>query len=584
MKTADLLSFFLTLQVKAAGKLKISGSLLLFILLGISQGAGVMLIVPLLSTLGITHGGQGNKLAQAVGEIMASMGIPLNIYNILLFFLGIISVHALLKYFSSQLNSDIIQRFSDYLRRRLYYTLLEAEWSALKKARIADMTGILTREIGQVGNGISGLIQVTGILVILTVHIVAALLIEPHITFIVLAASALLALLQAPFLIRFFRAGENILLSMKSLQNSLQEHFLNLKLAKSQYTGERNNNSLEEISGSIFSGQQRFVRVQSLSNLCFDIGAAAVISLFLLTVTVWYPSAPIDTILLIYVFSRIFPGIRNLIQKTQLIINILPAARDIREQFDRFASVRKEYPVRKAEKAIQLESGITFKNVSFGYRDHPSVKILNNVSFHIAAGKVTALTGSSGTGKSTLADILLGLLKPLHGEVLADGRTLSEIDARSWAEGIAYMPQEVILFNDSVRNNLLWSNPSATEYDMWEALEKANAKDLVISLERGIDTVLGDRGTRLSGGERQRIALARALVRKPFLLILDEATSELDPDNESGIINAISSLGSRVTVFLITHRLSVLDKADHVLVLENGKVSTFFNPVIVTEL
>jgi ATP-binding cassette subfamily C protein len=166
----------------------------------------------------------------------------------------------------------------------------------------------------------------------------------------------------------------------------------------------------------------------------------------------------------------------------------------------------------------------------------------------------------------------MGLLKPDQGHILVDGRAVYLYGNAAWRQGISYVTQETFLFHDTVRANLLWARRDASEAELQQALCLAAAEEFVAGLPQGLDTVLGDRGVRLSGGERQRLALARALVRRPTLLILDEATSALDGANEQRIHQALATLHGRLTIVLITHRLSTVRMADRILVLDDGRV------------
>jgi ABC-type multidrug transport system fused ATPase/permease subunit len=190
----------------------------------------------------------------------------------------------------------------------------------------------------------------------------------------------------------------------------------------------------------------------------------------------------------------------------------------------------------------------------------------------IKKGKVTAIVGESGSGKSTLIDLLIGFYEPDEGVILADKKPLRGFDIYSFRRHIGYVPQDTILFNDTVKNNLLWSNEKATEKEIIEACKLANAHEFIMNLSDGYDTVVGERGVRLSGGERQRIALARALLRKPELLILDEATSALDSRSELLIKSAIENIAHKTTLVVIAHRLSTIVNADLIYVLQKGRI------------
>lgn len=221
---------------------------------------------------------------------------------------------------------------------------------------------------------------------------------------------------------------------------------------------------------------------------------------------------------------------------------------------------------------MPFESEIIFKNVSFTYQDGDE-PVLKNASFTLKKGSITALVGKSGAGKTTIVDLLLGFLSPIEGEVLIDGVRLTKDNLPAWRHNLGYVPQEPLILNASVRENLQRFHPSATENEMIEALKKAKAWDFVKELKEGLDTSLRDQGIRLSGGERQRIVLARVLLGHPRLIIMDEATSAMDYESETSVRKAFQELGEDITVLLIAHRLATVRTAKYAIVLENGEIS-----------
>jgi ATP-binding cassette subfamily C protein len=219
-----------------------------------------------------------------------------------------------------------------------------------------------------------------------------------------------------------------------------------------------------------------------------------------------------------------------------------------------------------------LRQEIKLQNVDFRYDKQKDKKILSELNLVIYAQQTTAIVGSSGAGKSTLADLLMGLLTPDAGEILIDGQPLEPQQIHSWRPSVAYVPQETFLFHDTVRANLLWTRPQASDEELWQILRLAAADQFVAELPDSLDTVVGDRGVRLSGGERQRLALARALLRHPSLLLLDEATSALDNENEQRIQLALDELHGELSIVVIAHRLSTIRHADQIVVIDNGRV------------
>lgn len=219
-------------------------------------------------------------------------------------------------------------------------------------------------------------------------------------------------------------------------------------------------------------------------------------------------------------------------------------------------------------KLTRLSEAIRFDNVAFSYS--PPVAIFKHLSFEIFAGSFVAIEGPSGGGKSTLADLLTGLIKPNEGRILVDGADLADLDIHAWRRMIGYVPQEMFLFHDTIYRNISLNDDAITRLDVEQALKLAGAWAFVDALPDKIDTMVGERGSRMSGGQRQRIALARALVCRPSLLILDEATTALDPETEQAICHSLQALRGHVTIVAISHQPAIVRAADRVFRLEGG--------------
>ena len=219
--------------------------------------------------------------------------------------------------------------------------------------------------------------------------------------------------------------------------------------------------------------------------------------------------------------------------------------------------------------AVGLEEGICLEGVSFAYGEAP---VLQDVSLEIPARRLTCLVGGSGSGKSTITDLVMGLIRPDAGRVTVDGQDLRELDLADWRHQIGYVPQENLLLHASVRLNLTLGDESVTDAMIDEALRSAGAADFVAALANGLETTVGERGTLLSGGQRQRILIARALLWKPRLLILDEATSSLDPDSDRAITATLRELSRQLTVLVVAHQSALTATADRVYRLEHGRI------------
>ncbi len=225
------------------------------------------------------------------------------------------------------------------------------------------------------------------------------------------------------------------------------------------------------------------------------------------------------------------------------------------------------------EKGIEKEikGHIVFKNVSFKY---PLAKdyALRNVSFEIKPGETVAIVGPSGAGKSTIADLIAGFWYPTEGDILIDGISIKELSLRSLRSQIAVVTQDVILFNDSVINNIRFGNISSTFEEVLSAAKMADAHDFIVKLPQGYDSLVGEKGVLLSGGQKQRITIARAILREPKILIFDEATASLDTESEEKIQRALEQMRKGRTTVVIAHRLSTIKRADKIIVMDKGQI------------
>ncbi len=266
----------------------------------------------------------------------------------------------------------------------------------------------------------------------------------------------------------------------------------------------------------------------------------------------------------LFILFQIIPPIKNLSTVYNRLQKSFPSAERIFEVID--------YPVEVESKkdAVKIDNfsdSIEFKNVCFSYeKDKP---VLENINLTIKKSQIAAIVGSSGAGKSTMADLISRFYDATSGEILIDGKNITDLDLESLRKLICIVPQEIILFNDTIRNNIIFGKENVDEETLVDICKYANAHEFIMNTEKGYDTVIGERGLKLSGGQKQRLSIARALLRNPQILILDEATSSLDNESEKLVQEALEKLMSNRTSIVIAHRLSTIINADRIFVLDN---------------
>jgi ATP-binding cassette subfamily C protein len=380
----------------------------------------------------------------------------------------------------------------------------------------------------------------------------------------------------------FFALGRFIKMSRQagSKRTELQKSFLvrlieaigGIKPIKAMALEQRVSPLLEEeIKGIRWVQKRLVISKESLQHLQEPIHViAAAIGLYLL-VDLWQGQLEM-LFIMVLLFTRTLSRIKKLQTHYHDVSANEPAFLFIRQTIEA-AEVAKE--VSSGSHTPPPLAAIALRHVHFSYSDD---ELLRDVSLTIPAGRFVAVVGPSGVGKTTIADLIIGLVRPQSGEIFIGDLSLAEIDTRQWRRRIGYVPQETFLFHDTIMVNVTLADASIPAAEVEAALRRADAWDFVSSLPAGIESVVGERGAKLSGGQRQRIAIARALVRKPDLLILDEATTGLDPATEQAICTTLRRLAGEVTVLAISHQPILVEEAELVYRLDQRGIAVVKQP------
>jgi ATP-binding cassette, subfamily B, bacterial MsbA len=353
-----------------------------------------------------------------------------------------------------------------------------------------------------------------------------------------------------------------------NLSQRMLETFHGLRLIRAFGRERHEQNRFEDASRQVSKIFLRMEKVSVLVNPLSEIFAASLLLGILLAMTMRTPAQLGASVTFLILLYRLQPRIRQL-DADRVALNAFSASvEEVRSFLDK---TDKPYLHSGARMPASIEKAIVFENVSFHYGSEENAG-LENVSCSIAIGETTALVGPSGAGKSSMVSLICRFYDPSFGRVLIDGIPLPQLDLAWWRNQIALVSQDPFLFNASVAENIAYGKLDATREEVLEAARKANALRFIEDLPNGFETVLGDWGLRLSGGQRQRLALARAFIRDPKILILDEATNSLDLISEKVIQDALEEFGRSRTVLIVAHRISTIEHADKVIVLDGGRM------------
>ena len=552
---------------------KVTLTLILMIFLSLNEAVSLLVLVPLLQQVGLDVGqGSMGQISRYISTFFGYLGLKPTLVSILVLYVLVISITALLTRYQSIKISQIQFEFAAHLRKRLYNAITNSSWLFFSRMKASNFAHALTNEIDRITEGTGQFLIFIARIMILIVYIVFALQLAGLITGVIFAVGVAILLILRRRVSKSRSRGEEITATTRDLYYSIMQHLDGMKTIKSFGMQEENIKVFSKQSDQVARNYLDSIHTYVDVKLLFDIGTVVVLSVmvYFLIEIVKLPTATL--FLLIYLFVRMIPQFSTIQRAYQYFINMLPA-------FSNVIKLEKECQENsevqgKIDEKIKLKKEIKLEDVKFSYRDEDHFTI-PDLNLTIPAGKTTAIAGPSGAGKSTVADLVMGLIKPEKGKITVDGVAVTENSLASWRNNIGYIAQETFLFNETIRFNLQQACPDAIQEDIIEVLKLSAAHEFVMKLPEGLDTVIGDRGVRLSGGERQRLALARALLRKPSLLIMDEATSNLDLENEKKIIRAIDGLHGELTILVIAHRISTIKNADNIYLIDGGEIVQF---------
>jgi ATP-binding cassette, subfamily C, bacterial len=563
----------LTLLVAALGG-RLVTSAALMVVAGALEAAGVVALVLLIGTLGVDLTSGGSAFLTGVSQrLLARSGLTPSLLPAVLAYAVVTVLQAIVLRAQTVLNLDIEYRFIAFLRSRLYDAVAHARWLFIAQNRGTDFSHALTTELDRAGLATYQLLWSASSIFVMAAQVLLALQVSAPLTLLVFGAGGLLTAALAPRLREARQAGEAITRATSDAHALAIEHLAGMKTVKTQAAERASTSAFSRLANAVALRALDAVRLQADLRAMFEIGAVAILATLLVVAVKVFAVPAAALFLLLFLFARLMPRVSAVQQGLHQYTTALTAITHVEQLQTRAEAAREAtIPVAAGSPATApiMQTAVRLERVTFAYVNGASPAV-RAVTMSIPVRQTTALVGPSGCGKTTVADLVTGLLSPTSGRVIIDGAELNTENAARWRSRIGYVAQDAFFFHDTVRANLQWAVPDATDAEFETAI-RAAAADFIYAFPEGPETLIGDRGTRLSGGERQRLALARALLRRPDLLILDEATSALDPANERKVLDAIDGLRGSMTIVLITHRLWTLQHVDTIHVMEDGRL------------
>lgn len=533
-----------------------------------------MLLLPLLTLAGVFSGGEGRALPIAlpdrVSAVLATIPPADKLLWMLALFISLTALQAGVSLLRERQSQRLQLRFVDHLRQTLFGGLAESRWSFLAQHHSSEFLSVLTTDIGRVGVGAIFLLQLFTQLAVFPVYLAVAFQLSPPVTGLALLTGAGLWWVLRKSRDVAKQSGVVMSRANQGLFNELQEFLGALKLIKIHGEATGYQRQFAQATAHLREQQQDFNVVRTRSQMAFRIGGAVALALLTYAALVWVQLPAARLLVLIAIFSRMLPQVSTIHMGLQQLWHMAPAFQNWQHWVSLCHSARETLTNKSGP--CTLNEGIRLTQVT--YRHPQGSRTFTIPDLFIPARKTTAIIGPTGSGKTTLLDLLSGLNEPESGVIAVDGRPL-KADA-AWRRLIAYIPQETAILDGTIRDNLTWGATKFADTHIMNALDSAAAADFVRHLPQGLETWVGERGVRLSGGEKQRLALARALLRQPQLLILDEATSALDREHQQVILEALKTLHGQMTVLTVTHRFEeIRELLDGVVQVADGRVGNW---------
>lgn len=501
--------------------------------------------------------------------------IPNSINAIGILSFTILFFQSFVSFFRIRLFVEVAEKTIADIRRHTYFKLITLPMDFFANRRVGELNSRLSADLSQIQDTITTtLAEMVRQLILLVGGITFLIIVSPKLTLFNLAILPVLVLSAVIFgkrIRKISRQAQDRLADSNIVVEETLHGISSVKaFANEAYEANRYDKSLKEVVRIALKGATLRGGFASFIIFCLFGAIVAVIwygSLLVADGSITVGSLTTYIIYSMFVgaamgtFPELYANVQKALGATERIIEIL-------NEQNEPVSINPEDNITKTA----LKGNLAFKNVRFSYTSRQDVTVLTDVSFTAKAGQRVALVGPSGAGKSTIASLILRFYEPSEGEILFDERPSHLFPLTDIRNQIAIVPQDVLLFGGSIRENIAYGKLAASESEIITAAKQANAHNFIMSLPEGYDTLVGERGIKLSGGQRQRIAIARALLKDPAILILDEATSSLDSESERLVQEALEVLMKNRTSIIIAHRLSTVREADTILVLEKGKV------------
>lgn len=543
---------------------------------GIAEGFGISALLPILTTIFNRNaipsgtGGQSpewsTRLDQIVQQVLAVVGLQPTVTVLLGLFIGCILLKCILVYLANKQIGFTVVLIATDMRLTLLKSLFNSSWEYFIRQPMGRLTNGVATEANRASTAFNFGAKLASMLIEASIYSTLAFLVAWKATLMALGAGVFVVVALRRLVKKSRRAGAKQTQHMQALVAQMTDILISIKPLKAMAREQQSDAVLTDTTRKL----NRALQKQVLSKAALGSFQEPILTVFLvlvLYVALIYWNQSLTTMMaMVFFIGKILKQIEKIQKEYANLVEFDSAYWSL---LDKIRKAREAREVLTGDIQPSFTKAIRLDSVSFAYDTR---EVLKDVSLEIPIGAFVTLLGPSGSGKTTVADLLIGLLRPQKGDIWIDDIPLSKVDIRRWRAMIGYVPQENLLMHDTILKNVTLGEAAIGEADAEAALRAAGAWDFVQHAPAGVHTVVGERGSMLSGGQRQRIAIARALVKHPHLLILDEATTALDPKTEREICATLTKLRGEITILAISHQSALMEAADLAYRVQEGTV------------
>jgi len=549
---------------------------------GISEGFGISALLPLLNTIFNQRSQAGapagpppawsQAIDQLVQGFLGKLNLAPTVAVLLTLFVACIALKCVLVFLANRQIGFTVVLIATDMRLRLLKSLFTCSWEYFIRQPVGSLTNAVATEAHRASTAFNFGAKMASMVIEAGVYTALAFMVSWKATLISLGGGVFIIVVLRRLIRKNRRAGAKQTVHMQSLIAQMTDVLISIKPLKAMAREKQSDAVLSDTTRRL----NRALQKQVLSKAAlgsFQEPLTIVFLVLCLYIALMYWNLSLTAIMaMVFFIGKILKQVEKIQKEYVNLVEYDSAYWSLLAKIDGARKAREEFAgtqIPSLSKAIRVDS------VSFAYAGRP---VLKNVSIELPAGSFSALLGASGSGKTTLADLVTGLLRPQKGDIWIDNAPLSQIDIGRWRQMIGYVPQENLLMHDTVFKNITLGENTIGEPEVEDALRAAGAWDFVQRMPQGIQSIVGERGSMISGGQRQRIAIARALVKRPKLLILDEATTALDPKTEREICLTLQQLKGGITILAISHQSMVVECADWAYQLKEGRLERIKEP------